>query len=167
MNNNDINKEFEDIIKPIIDNEEFRKLKSVSHHGISRFDHSLRVAYFSYRISKLLHLSYKETAEAALLHDFFVDEVDDENGLFKLRRHPEHAVNNASKHFDLTDRQKDIIKTHMFPITFTPPKYIESWIVDIVDDFSAVYERYYSLKKEMRAATSFMLILLVNIIRMR
>lgn len=167
MNNNDINKEFEDIIKPIIDNEEFRKLKSVSHHGISRFDHSLRVAYFSYRISKLLHLSYKETAEAALLHDFFVDEVDDENGLFKLRRHPEHAVKNATKYFDLTDRQKDIIKTHMFPITFTPPKYIESWIVDIVDDFSAIYEKYYSLKKEMRAATSFMLILLVNIIRMR
>ena len=55
----------------------------------------------------------------------------------------------------------------MFPITFTPPKYIESWVVDLVDDCSAVYERFYSLKKEMRAATSFILILLVNIIRMR
>ncbi|MBQ2639415.1 MAG: HD domain-containing protein [Bacilli bacterium] len=167
MNNNDIDKEFEGIIKPIIDNKEFRKLKSVAHHGISRFDHSLRVAYFSYKISKILHLNYKETTEAALLHDFFVDEVEEENSLMKLRRHPNHAVNNASKYFDLTDRQKDIIKTHMFPITFTPPKYIESWIVDIVDDFSAIYEKYYSLKKEMRAATSFMLILLVNIIRMR
>lgn len=167
MNNNDIDKEFQEIIKPIIDNKEFRRLKTVSHHGISRFDHSLRVAYFSYKVSKKLHLEYKETTEAALLHDFFIDEVDDVNSIKKLRCHPNYAVENATKHFDLTDRQKDIIKTHMFPITFTPPKYIESWVVDLVDDCSAVYERFYSLKKEMRAATSFILILLVNIIRMR
>lgn len=162
-----IDEEFEKIIKPIMENKEFRKLDEVSHHGISRLHHSLRVAYFSYKISKKLRLEYKETTEAALLHDFFIDEVDDENSLFKLRRHPLYAEQNASKHFNLTDRQKDIIKTHMFPITFTPPKYIESWIVDIVDDCSAVYERYYSLRKEMRAATTFMFILLINIIRMR
>ena len=162
-----IDEEFEKIIKPIMENKEFMKLNTVSHHGISRLNHSLRVAYFSYKISKKLRLEYKETTEAALLHDFFIDEVDDENSLFKLRRHPEYAEKNASKHFDLTDRQKDIIKTHMFPITFTPPKYIESWIVDIVDDFSAVYERYHSLRKEMRAATTFMFLILINIIRMR
>ena len=50
---------------------------------------------------------------------------------------------------------------NMFPITFTPPKYIESWIVDFVDDFAAVYEKYYSLKKEVRAASYFLLILLL------
>lgn len=167
MKNYFIDKEFQSIIEPIMKNKEFQKLDTVTHHGISRLHHSLRVAYFSYKVSKKLHLEYKETTEAALLHDFFIDEVDDENVLLKLRRHPEHAVENATKHFNLTDRQKDIIRTHMFPITFTPPKYIESWIVDIVDDCSAVYERYHSLRKEMRAATTFMFIVLINIIRMR
>ena len=87
--------------------------------------------------------------------------------MFKLRRHPNHAVTNARKYFDLSDKQEDIIKTHMFPVTFTPPKYLESWIVDIVDDVAAIYEKTYSIKKEIQAAVTFMLILIVNFIKMR
>ena len=156
--------EFNDIIKPyLID--EFNELKNINHHGITRYNHSLRVAYYTYLVTKALHINYEEATIAALLHDFFTDEVDDEMSLFKLRRHPKYALNNASKYFYLTDLQKDIISTHMFPVTFTPPKYLESWIVDIIDDISAIYEKGYSLRKEISAATTFIFILLMNYIK--
>ncbi len=161
------NEEFYSIVRPIIENKEFQKMRDVSHHGITRYDHSIRVAYFAYIVLKTLHLDYKEATEAAMLHDFFTDEVCDLNKIAKLRRHPNHAVTNAKKYFELSEKQEDIIKTHMFPITFTPPKYLESWIVDVVDDVAAIYEKGYTLKNEMQAATTFMFILLINIIKFR
>ena len=161
------NEEFFDIIKPILNNEEFQKLNNITHHGITRLDHCLRVSYFSYLITKALHLNYEEVAQAALLHDFFTDEVREENALSKLTKHPEIACKNASNILALSDMQEDIIKTHMFPITYVPPKYLESWIVDFVDDIAAIYERYYSVRKEMHAATTFLLILLINYINLK
>ena len=97
-----------------------------------------------------------------MLHDFFTTEVQHDNAIFKLRRHPNHAVENSQKYFDLSDKQVDIIKTHMFPVTFTPPKYLESWIVDIVDDVVSIYERAFWLKKEIKAVATFLLVLLIK-----
>ena len=159
--------EFENIIKHIAEHKEFQKTKDIAHHGITRFDHCLRVAYFTYIVTKFLRLNYKEATEAALLHDFFTDEVEEKNGVAKLRQHPKHAVENAKKHFTITEKQEDIIKTHMFPVTFTPPKYLESWLVDIIDDFAAVYERTYTTKNELSAATTFLFLVMVNFIKMR
>lgn len=159
--------EFDSIIEPLLDIEEFHELESIEHHGITRYNHSLRVAYYTYVVTKLLHLNYKEATEAALLHDFFTDEVDDENGMFKLRRHPGYAVKNASKYLDLSPLQEDIIKTHMFPVTFTPPKYIESWVVDIADDVASIYERSYSTRRQLSAAGVFLFLVVVNFFRIR
>ena len=73
--------EFESIVSQILSNKEFLKTKDKSHHGITRYEHLMRVSYYSYFITKILRLNYKETARAGLLHDFFLDEVKDENGL--------------------------------------------------------------------------------------
>ena len=50
-------KEFELITKDISMNNEFMKLNTCIHHGISRLDHSYRVAYYSYKIMKFLKLN--------------------------------------------------------------------------------------------------------------
>lgn len=159
--------EFSKIVAPFLDIEEFQKLKTIEHHGITRYDHSLRVAYHTYLVTKFLHLNYKEATVAALLHDFFTDEVEEERSLSKLRKHPEHAVKNASKYLELSELQEDIIRTHMFPITFTPPKYLESWIVDVVDDFASIYERSYSTKRQLSAAGMFLFLVVINFFRIR
>lgn len=156
------NKEFNDIISHISNNKDFLKLKSIKHHGITRYDHSIRVAYYSYKITKLLHLDYKETTEAALLHDFFQEEVAGKNFVARLRKHPKCALKNATDNFDLSEKQMDIIKSHMFPIAFTPPKYIESWIVDGVDDISAIQERGAVIKQQAKVVGTFLLVLLFN-----
>ena len=160
------NSEFHRIVKPLLDNCPFEETKKSKHHGITRYEHSMRVAYFSYIVTKLLRLDYKETTEAALLHDFFTDEVKEKNGIARLRQHPSCAVENAKKYFELSDKQEDIIKTHMFPVTFTPPKDIESWIVDLVDDVASIYERGKTMKYEIKTAVSFAFVFLINYIKM-
>ena len=69
--------EFETIIKPILSNDEFLKTKEKRHHGITRFDHLMRVSYYSFLITKILRLNYEETTRAALLHDFFLNETSE------------------------------------------------------------------------------------------
>lgn len=159
------NDEFFYIINHILDNPEFKKLEEIKHHGISRLDHCIRVAYYSYLVTKFLRLNFVETAQAALLHDFFTDEVKDKNMIERLIKHPYTALNNAKKYYHLSLMQEDIIKTHMFPVTIIPPKFLESWIVDIVDDFSAIYERIICTRKELNAATTFLFLLFINYIR--
>ena len=69
--------------------------------------------------------------------------------------HPEAACFNASMDFDLTDKEKDIIEKHMYPLTKVPPLYRESAVVCLVDKFCAVYEffskkTYRTMKRRMR-----------------
>ena len=156
--------EFEYIVKDILSNEEFLKTKEKVHHGITRYDHLVRVAYYSFLVSKFLKLNYVETTRAALLHDFFLDETKDEKKHEALRNHPKYALENAKKYYDLTPLQEDIITSHMFPVTCTPPKYFESWIVDLVDDVAGIYEQYKSSSKAFKAAVTYMLVFIINYI---
>ena len=57
--------------------------------------------------------------------------------------------------------EEDIIKTHMFPIGKKVPKYLESWIVDLVDDIASVYEKTFVLKANMKLSFNLIVMLLV------
>ena len=85
------NEELNSIITDICENKEFNILKDKTHHGISRYDHSMRVAYYTYLTTKFLKLNYKEATRGALLHDFFIDEVKNLNSINRFRKHPEYA----------------------------------------------------------------------------
>lgn len=159
--------EFALLIDSVITNKEFQKTKQITHHGITRYEHLMRVSYYTYKVTKKLKLNYKEATQASVLHDFFLEETKEDNKIHALRRHPRYAVENASKYYELTDLEKDIITTHMFPVTFTPPKYLESWIVDVIDDVAGIYERTYSIRKELHAATTFLMILFLNYLRFK
>ena len=154
--------DFYDIINDIYKHDEFMKLNDCRHHGITRYDHCLRVSYYTYLITKALHLNYKEATRAALLHDFFTDEVLTFNVVHKITKHPDIAVKNASKHFELSELQKDIIRTHMWPCTFMPPKYLESWIVDMIDDISAIFERGYVTKNSLQTVGRFVFMFIIS-----
>ena len=134
--------EYLKIVQNILDNKEFNKLKTIEHHGITRFDHSLKVSYYSYKIAKMMHLDYKETARGGLLHDFFLSpEVrSKKEKFFSTFTHPSHAVETAKKEFELSRKEEDMIKSHMFPINISIPKYLESWIITSVDKIVAVNE---------------------------
>ena len=133
------------------------------------YEHSLRVSYYSYLVAKILLLNIEEVARGALLHDFFLEDSEsfastkDRAGV--LVNHPKYALENANKYFTLSEKEKDIIVTHMFPVAPSVPKYIESWIVDIVDDFASIYEKGFVVRKELSAAMSFLVAVSINILR--
>ena len=130
------------LVYDIINDNEFKKIDNCIHHGISRFDHSCRVSYYSYKVSKILRLNYKEVARAGLLHDFFLsDNITKKEKVKSMFVHSKSSLENSEKLFNLTEREKDIIYTHMFPLNINRiPKYSESWIVSIIDKGVAIYE---------------------------
>lgn len=136
------NQEFDLLIKDIINNPNFRELDNEMHHGISRYRHSYRVAEGVYKLTKKLHFNYKEATRAALLHDFYFNYQLEENGEAKnLVEHPHMALLNASKYYKLSDLQKNMIASHMFPLSKVLPKYKESICITIVDKVVAIYEQ--------------------------
>lgn len=134
--------EYISIVKNILENDNFKRIDGLSHHGISRLDHSLRVSYFSYKISKFLHLDKRKVARAGLLHDFFLTNIkDNKTKVASVFKHSKEAVANADNNFIISDIEKNIIASHMFPVMpFILPKYAESWVVNAVDKTVAIYE---------------------------
>lgn len=135
-------KEYVNIVRNIMENNEFAQIKDCIHHGTTRFDHSLKVSYISYKISKLLKLDVRKTARGGLLHDFFwTNSKDMKSKTLSVFKHNIEAVNNAENIFIISEKEKDIIETHMFPVVPNKlPKYAESWLVSLVDKGVSVYE---------------------------
>ncbi|MBQ7136858.1 MAG: hypothetical protein IJO43_02635 [Bacilli bacterium] len=153
------------LVRDILENEEFNKTKNITHHGLNRFDHCVRVSYYSYKVTKFFKLGYKDVARAGLLHDFFFvdnNDIDTTKRIDVLVNHPKYALINSKKHFELNDREEDIITSHMFPVAFKVPKYIESWIVDIVDNAVAISEALYITRKHLSVAVNFLVLIVLN-----
>lgn len=141
------NKEYMIIVKDILDNDKFKSLSDYKHHGDNRMNHSIRVSYYSYLLSKKLHLKSVEVARAGLLHDFFFvnnQELDIITRIKVLFTHPYIALDNSKKIFKINTLEENIIKSHMFPIGIVLPKHKESWLVNMVDDYFSIYERLIS-----------------------
>lgn len=158
--------EIDNIIKDILENEEFQKLKYENHHGITRYEHVYRVTKKTYDICKFFKMKkIKETTRAALLHDFYLDsQLSEYNSAEKLNKHANKALENSLKYFKLSKLQQDIIKSHMFPCNLTIPKYKESWLVTLVDKNVAAYEML-KYKVPLKVNTfAIYLITLINII---
>ena len=49
---------FDVIAKDIIEKDKFQSLKNEPHHGLNRYEHILRVAKNTYRISSFLKMDY-------------------------------------------------------------------------------------------------------------
>lgn len=164
MNQIDQDQDYTRIVNHILENEEFNKIRKIEHHGVSRFDHSLKVSYYSYKIAKALRLDYKEVARAGLLHDFFLsdDERTSKDRILSTFVHPKKAVENASQVFGISLKESDIIRTHMFPVNLAVPKYAESWVVNFVDKAIGGYEFSKKFGYKLSYVANLYLILLLN-----
>ena len=155
------------IVNNILDNKEFLKIKKIEHHGISRYDHSLKVSYYSYKIAKFLHLDYEQTAVGGLLHDFFLSPEDrtQSDRLKSVFTHPKQAVSMAKNYFNLTTKEEDMIRSHMFPINLSIPKYAESWIVSMVDKCVATNELALKFRFKLKYAYNLFLLFTISIMK--
>lgn len=147
------NKEFLNIIKDIISNETVQEMKNFrQHYETTCFDHCYMVSYYCYLICKKYKLDYISATRAAMLHDLFLYDwrirQPDRKGLHAFT-HGKLACENASKLFDLTQKEKDMIITHMWPVTMKFPTSIEGLILTFVDKYCATSETFEVLKSRM------------------
>lgn len=129
-----------------------RQLKDFRQHGhFSVYDHSLAVAALALKLSHRLHIKTDERAlvRGALLHDYFLYDwhVRDRNRPLHGFYHPRAALRNAREDFNLTPREEDIIRHHMFPLTLSPPRTREGLLVCLADKLCAVKETLHRNKK--------------------
>lgn len=158
------------IIDNIMQNKEFKKMDNIKHHNTTRLDHSLKVSYYSYKIAKSLKLDYKDVARGGLLHDFYTETISDcckvkDKILLFSTKHPNEAVENSLEYFDLSEKEINIIRTHMFPIDYKVPKYAESWIVSIVDKVLSIGEFSKKFSHKLTYMLNLYLLFVVNIIK--
>lgn len=138
--------EFFHIVDDIIYHENVQKMKNFRQHcDTSCYVHCLHVAYYSYFIAKKLGLDYISTARAAMLHDLFLYDWRKQYRDVELPGlhafvHPKIALRNALEIFDLNPIEQDIIVKHMWPVTLPIPRYPESFIVSLMDKYSALRE---------------------------
>ena len=103
-----------------------RNREFIQHGTLSVYDHCVHVAMMCLQISEKLHLRVKrhELIRGALLHDFFLYDWHEPVLAHKIHgfTHPKKAMNNAVKHYRITDTEKTMIRRHMFPLTLVPPQ---------------------------------------------
>lgn len=144
--------EWNEIVGPIITNSEYLRRKEFRHHGdITVYTHSISVSKCAYRISKYLHLNYKDAAIAGVLHDFYTTPWQDvviKQPFFKMHAftHARVALENSQKYFGefLNKKIENAILRHMFPLNIVPPKYLVGIIITIADkvvSFKALFNK--------------------------
>lgn len=134
----------------ILCSERFISTKRYIQHGnMTVNSHCMNVAKYSLAFSDKLHIrcNRRDLIRGALLHDYFLyDWHDNEHKQpYKLHGfyHPGIALKNASEEYVLTDREKEIIKKHMWPLTVIPPTCREAWIVSCADKWCSLMETFH------------------------
>lgn len=151
--------EFYSIISDIISNDTVKQMKNFRQHcNTSCFKHCMQVAYYTFIICKKLKLDYISATRGAMLHDLFLYDWRDKNITSTLPGlhayvHPIIAFKNANKLFKLNDIEQDIIIKHMWPVTLKFPKYKESYIVTLMDKYSACVETYNYIQAKLKSKT--------------
>jgi uncharacterized protein len=144
--------QFINTAKPLLELPEVAKLSQYEHHrGKTRLEHVKEVAYLSFLWSKRLSLDSEAIVRGALLHDLFYYDWLHEGPRLHGFRHHNIALKNARKITLLTEKEEDIIKKHMWPLTVLPPHYMESLVVSLVDTFCSARD-YLSVKQQDKPA---------------
>ena len=139
--------EFKSIVKNIVNNDSFKKMKEIKQHRFTNcYEHSINVATkcFIFAKKRNIKIDVSSLVRGALLHDFYLYDWREDKKKYKSHSftHPRVALDNACKEFgNLNEIEKDIILSHMWPVTFFRfPKYKESFLVCFSDKICALKE---------------------------
>lgn len=119
----------------------------VQHGSTSCLRHSVNVSYLSYLFCVDHGLDARAVARAGLLHDLFLYDWHFYRRAPGERmhgfEHPRKALANASRLFALTPKEQDIILHHMWPLTLTPPRSREAYVVVMFDKYCSLMETFH------------------------
>lgn len=136
---------YEELNKLVMDSRIRRLSKYPQHNGSNTLTHCVQVAKRSFALAEEFgwDIDEKELARGAMLHDYY-QYVIKEQGISAYKHgtsHPAIAMRKADKDFKLTNKEKNIIRGHMWPLTFLhPPKSREAFLVCLADKDVAAKE---------------------------
>jgi uncharacterized protein len=146
--------EFLAIATPLLEHPVVKALAQYNHHKAkTRLEHVKEVAWLSFLWGKRLSLDCRAIVRGALLHDLFFYDWMREGPRLHGFRHHNIALANARRLTELSPKEIDIIKRHMWPLTIIPPRYAESLVVCMVDTFCSVRD-YLKGKKDEKCVSN-------------
>lgn len=145
----------EDIYQAFLHDEKILRMKEISmHRGSNCYEHSFKVAKKA--IKKSLNrkgVNLEVVLLGAILHDYYLyDWRKDRSKLKKHgRNHPNIAIENAVKDFNISEEVKKVIKSHMWPLNIKDyPNSKEARIVSISDKAVTIGESLTSIKYKQK-----------------
>lgn len=146
---------FEEVLAEVISAGRYTEMKKyISHSDITVYQHCIKVARLAYTMAagkRRVRCDLRALVRGALLHDYYLYDWHDPNKGFRWHgfKHHRFALQNAERDYELTKKEKGIIYSHMFPLTFwTWPMSREAWYVTIADKRVATEETMKKYRKQ-------------------
>ena len=137
---------FRAIAREVVGKARYNEMKQyVSHSDITVYRHSITVARVAFELAvrHKIRCDLRALVRGALLHDYYLYDWHDPNKGFRWHgfKHHKFALQNAVRDFELNEKEKNIIYSHMFPLTvWAVPKCREAWLVTLADKIVATVE---------------------------
>ena len=117
----------------------------IQHGTVTTYEHCMRVARIAYWLNLHWHCHADEVSlvRGAFLHDFYLYDWHHCGNITHWHgfKHPMIARYNAETVFSLNDTEKNIIQSHMWPLTITSvPRCREAFLVCLADKMSSSWE---------------------------
>ena len=135
-----------DCVSDLLTTQQVASMRQWRHHfSVTTYDHSLFVSYMAFRLARRWNCDHRMAARMGLLHDLYLYDSHDPsahpgNQCFD---HPVAALKNARDLLPLTDKEANIIVSHMWPLAKTMPRSREALIVNLADKVCAALEVSY------------------------
>lgn len=141
-------------VQDILDNKVFQSMDQFIQHGHTTCkEHCIQVSYIAFELCRNRGWDSRSAARAGLLHDLFLYDwhthARETGNHFHGLTHPRVAMNNAARYFQISEKEKNMILRHMWPLTPIPPKSKEGFVILYADKFCGVAEVASQMKKQV------------------
>ena len=144
---------FLEVVKEVTTAGRYEEMKKyISHSSITVYEHCIKVARTAYEraVRSKIRCDLRSLVRGALLHDYYLYDWHDKNKGFRWHgfKHHKFALKNAEADFVLNKKERNIIYSHMFPLTFwCLPLCREAWLVTLADKKVATSETAQKYRK--------------------
>ena len=145
----------ENIYQAFLNDEKILRMKDISmHRGSNCYEHSFKVAKKAIKKSiNRKNINLEVVLLGAILHDYYLYDWRKDRALLKKhgKNHPNIAIENAVKDFNISEDVKKVIKSHMWPLNIKDyPNSKEARIVSISDKAVTIGESLTSIKYKQK-----------------